>query len=152
MMETWPHVDLVGKPQLTPIIHRTVGATVDHWSFPAPPGWPEVLTEPLARICAWSWQQHIEYALRFFGQGKVTPLWVRYEDLVAEPWATVQDLNPRLGLKPAADTQQRIADRPLSRTVVSRPAEDKWRQKHDQEIQSILPRVRETARAIGYEV
>ncbi|MGD8623436.1 MAG: sulfotransferase [Anaerolineae bacterium] len=152
MIDTWPHADLVGKPQLTPIIRQRQGATVGHWSFPAPPGWPAVLTEPLAQICAWSWQQHITYVLRFFDQAEVEPLWVRYEELIAEPWSTVKSLNTRLGLNVADDTRQRIAALPLSRTAVSRPAEDKWRQKHDQEIRSILPRVKDTARAIGYEV
>jgi hypothetical protein len=40
----------------------------------------------------------------------------------------------------------------MSRTVVSKPYPDKWKNQNYEEIQSILPLIRETAAGIGYEL
>ena len=65
MIEGWPYLERFGKPQLTPYLRRHEARTIEHWTYPAPPGWQQVVGRPLAEICAWSWQQHVEAALAF---------------------------------------------------------------------------------------
>jgi hypothetical protein len=152
MLESWPHLKLVGKPQLDAIVHNQPNASVDHWSFPAPPGWQSVLPKPLPEICAWIWQQHVEYVQQFFRQSRQAMILVRYEDLITERWATIAEIATKLGLEPAEDTQRQVRQGPMSRTVVSKPYPDKWKNQNYEEIQSILPLIRETAAGIGYEL
>jgi hypothetical protein len=152
MIQGWPYVGLFGKPQLTPTIRSLGAATVEHWSYPAPPGWQTMLSEPLPRICAWSWQQHVEYALRFFQDRQQDVCWIRYEDLVTDPWPTVCALNESLGLRPSSETRRQIDLRPISRTTITEPAKDKWQQRNLQCILSILPMIKDTASAIGYDL
>ena len=89
MIEGWPHVERFGKPQLTDRIRETPEATVEHWTYPAPPGWEEQLPRPLPEICAWSWKQHVNQAFDFVQDAKTKSLTIRYEDLRDETRATI---------------------------------------------------------------
>jgi hypothetical protein len=152
MIEGWPHIQLVGKPQLAPILAALDQSTVEHWSYPAPPGWQEIVSRSLPEICAWSWQQHVEYALNFFQERPGDVTWIRYEDLVENTWSTVNGLAQYLGLESKDSTQRAVLEHPTSRTAISKPYQGKWREIHQQEILSILPMIRETASRIGYEL
>lgn len=151
MIEGWSHVDRFGKPQLTPIIESISDATVEHWTYPAPPGWQEVVNRPLPEICAWSWKQHIEYALDFLTSSP--PLVrVRYENLRDNPRDTLSRLASTLDTEITEDLKAFLMETPESDTTVSSPRRGKWRKKNEEAIRSILPMVRETAQRIGYEV
>lgn len=152
MLESWPHSTLAGKPQLTEIVRRHPNATIDHWSFPAPPGWQSVLPRPLPEICAWTWQQHIEYVQQFFRQSRREKISVRYEELLEDRWPIVAEVAAKLGLEPKKDTREKVLEGAMSRTVISKPQPDKWKNRNYQEIQSILPMIKKTAASIGYEV
>jgi len=150
MIEGWPYEELVGKPQLTP--HFPAKATISHWSYPAPPAWREQVHRPLANVCAWSWQQHIEFAQRFFA-GRTVPVFrLRYEDLVQDPAQVIRQLANDLNLSAPAEAIEFAIRRPISRTTISPPSQDKWQRLHQEEITSVLPQIRETARQIGYEL
>ncbi len=151
MIEGWAHVERFGKPQLTPIIESTDDATVEHWTYPPPPGWQEVLSRPLPEICAWSWKQHVEYALDFFDESPPIAR-VRYEELRDNPESVLSQLADTLDLETTEELTSFLAESPESDTTVSSPRKGKWREKNEEAIHSILPMVRETAHRIGYEI
>jgi hypothetical protein len=151
MIEGWPYLERFGKPQLTSYLWQHAARTIEHWSYPAPPGWQQVVDRPLAEICAWSWQQHVEAVLAFCGRRAGDVLRVRYEDLVQHPLEVVQGIASELGFSWSEDVARYLQEAPLSRTTVTRPSPDKWQVKHAREIARVLPQLRATARRIGYE-
>ena len=152
MIEGWLYLERFGKPQLTPYLRRHAARTVEHWTYPAPPGWQQVVDRPLAEICAWSWQQHVEAALAFCARRADDVLRVRYEDLVQRPLHVVRDIASELGLSWSEDVACYLREAPLSRTTVTRPSPDKWQLNYAGEIARVLPQVRATAHRIGYEL
>jgi Sulfotransferase family len=152
MIEGWPHLERFGKPQLTPYLRRHEARTIEHWTYPAPPGWQEVVSRPLAEICAWSWQQHVEAALAFCARRAGDVLQVRYEELAEDPLPVVREIAAKLELSWSEDVARYAREAPLSRTTVTRPAPGKWQDKHAPEVAQILPQVHATARRIGYEL
>lgn len=152
MIEGWPHLDRFGKSQLTGALQRVPAATVDHWTYPAPPEWQKVVTRPLAEICAWSWEQHIRYALDFFQQSDVEVEHVCYEDLRDNPSQVVENLARQLDLELPAAAQSFLRSPTASRTTVSAPQKGKWKRKNFGAIQAILPGIRDTAGLIGYDI
>ena len=152
MIEGWPYLERFGKAQLTPWLRRQEARTIEHWTYPAPPGWQQVVDRPLAEICAWSWQQHVEAALALCARRADDVLRVRYEEFAERPLHVVQDIATELGLSWSQDVARYVRGAPLSRTTVTRPSPDKWRVEYAREIAGVLPQVRATARRIGYEL
>jgi len=152
MIEGWPHIDKFGKPQLNTIIKK-MNSTVPHWTYPAPPGWQNVVTKPLPEICAWSWKQHIEYPLAFFEKlGKANePTCVRYEEFISAPLRVVTELAEKMGLELTEKVIDFVTKAPLSGTTLTPPSNDKWKN-HHHEIMEILPFIADTARKIGYDI
>jgi hypothetical protein len=151
MIEGWSHLERFGKPQLTSLVQSIEGATVNHWTYPPPPGWEEVVTRQLPEICAWSWKQHVTWALDFFEDEPPTA-WVRYEDLRDNPRDEVRRLAGRLDAKPTDALETFLASSPESDTTVSSPRKGKWREKNEEAVRSVLPNIRKTARRIGYDI
>jgi hypothetical protein len=152
MIEGWPYLERFGKAELTPCLRRCQERTIEHWTYPAPPGWQGVVGRPLAEICAWSWQQHVEAVLAFCARRPGDVLWVRYEDLAENPSRVVQGLAGALGLRWSERVARHVRDAPLSRTTVSPPAPDKWQARHAGAIARVLPQLRATAGRIGYQL
>lgn len=151
MIEGWPHIERFGKPQLTPIVRSIDGATVDHWTYPPPPGWQDVVTRPLPEICAWSWKQHVTWVLEFFEDAPPVAR-VKYEDLRDTPHDEVHRLASILGAEPTEALSDFLASNPESDTTVSSPRKGKWREKNEKVIRDIIPIVRDTAHRIGYDI
>lgn len=152
MIDGWPHLYRYGKPQLLPVFQDLPDATIDHWTYPAPPGWQKMVHLPLPEICAWSWQQHIESVLDFFQDHPKQPLLVRYEDLRANPPGVIQDLAHQLKLKWTSHLSAYLENPPHSRTTLSSAQVEKWKQHNLEAVHSILPKIRATASTIGYEL
>lgn len=152
MIEGWPCLERFGKLQLTPILQRLEPRTIEHWSYPAPPGWQEVVGRPLAEICAWSWRKHVEAVLDHFERRPRPLIRATYEQLVHDLPGTVRDLAAALDIAwpDRAETYARRA--PLSRTTVSRPLQEKWRARHARAIEQVLPAIEATAQRIGYDL
>ncbi|MCS3678773.1 hypothetical protein GGP72_003051 [Salinibacter ruber] len=151
MIEGWSHLGRFGKPQLTPIIQSIENATVDHWTYPPPPGWQEIVTRSLPEICAWSWRQHVMWALDFFEDTPPAAL-VNYEDLRDAPHDEVRRLASILDAEPTDALRSFLKSNPESDTTVSSPRKGKWREKNEDAIHDVLPQVRATARRIGYDI
>ena len=152
MIEGWAHPGRFGKPWLAAHLRALPERTVDHWCYPAPPGWSRVGARPLAEICAWSWRRHVEAALDGLGRAGVEPIWVRYERLAAEPAEVLGALADRLDVRVSRQLRARWRRRPLARTTVSPPEPGKWRRLHGPAIEAVTPTLVETARRIGYNV
>ena len=150
MIEGWPYLERFGKPQLTPYLRRHEARTIEHWTYPAPPGWQQVVGRPLAEICAWSWQQHVEAALAFCARHADDVLQVRYEEFAGDPLSVVRDIAAKLGLSWSEDVARYAREAPLSRSTVTRPSPGKWQDKYAPETARVLPQVQATARRIGY--
>lgn len=150
MMEGWPHLHRFGKPQLTPIIAEMEGATVNHWTYPAPPGWQQQLTRPLQEICAWSWRQHIECILSYAERNASKVYWVRYEDLRDRTRETVVRLARHLELKVTPRVIDYVKAPPVSNTSVSNPRPGKWKALNYDSIMSIIPMITGVSSRIGY--
>jgi LPS sulfotransferase NodH len=152
MIEGWPHLERFGKPQLTPVLQRVEPRTIEHWTYPAPPGWQEVVGRPITEICAWSWRRHVEAVLEHFERRPRPPIRVAYEQLVHDLPDTVRELASTLDL-PWPERAEAYARRaPPSRTTVSGPSRDKWRTRQPREIEQVLPAIEATARRIGYDL
>lgn len=151
MMANWTR-NAHHRSHLDQMVQRMEGTTLAQWSYPVPPGWREVATRPLSEVCAWSWAQHVEYALSFFEATAVDPVRVRYETLRDDPDAATRHLAHLLDLT-NSDERAASGDRPPA----SRPATHDARsgagasQSHNT-IRSIVPTIRDTAGQIGYTV
>jgi hypothetical protein len=152
MIEGWAQPERFGKPMLRPQLERATGRAIDHWCYPAPPGWAAVVHRPLPEICGWSWRRHMEAALDFLERTGIDPVHVRYEDLVTSPAETLAEVARCLRVRVNAATARRWRELPLSRTTVSRPEADKWRRLHGEAIRALRPAIVDTARRIGYDL
>jgi hypothetical protein len=151
MMEGWSDPKRFVKPQLTRYI--PTGSPISHWSFPAPPGWRGVLDRPLEEICTWSWMRHVETAADALdavpAERKRT---FRYEDVLDNPADAARQLAEFCDLAWTPAVDKFLAERPLSRTTVSAPEKDKWRQKHGTLIERIVPRIEPLMQRFEYTV
>ncbi|WP_456565349.1 sulfotransferase family protein [Blastococcus sp. SYSU D00695] len=147
MITSWPE-ERFAKPPLTRYV-RASGSALPHWTYAAPPGWRSTLGWSLPEICAWSWQQHAEAILAFRRSGAGGPL-VRYEELVRDPVSVVGGLARHLGLEMTPDIAEHLARPPRSRTTSTIPSDGARRALVAAQVESVLPRVAETARAFGY--
>jgi len=150
MIEGWPFINRFGKSQLSPVLNALQKRTIEHWTYPAPPGWQEQVSRPLVEICAWSWLQHVEHVLDFFSQRKRSYLLVKYEDLVSDPRIVLTEIARSFDLKLTASILEYAENPSLSATTITPPRKDKWRDLYYQEISSVLPMVAQTARKLGY--
>jgi len=154
MIEGWPYLEKFGKPQLTPVLQSLDATTIRHWTYPAPPNWGDIVSKPLPEICAWSWQQHIEYPLSFFEQfGRSEDvIWIRYEELLKDVPGTIKQLAYKLDLEFSVKVRDYLLSPPLTHTTVSEPYPNKWVEKNYDAIISVLPLISDTAKKLGYEL
>jgi hypothetical protein len=151
MIEGWGRPEF-STPQLTPIIRRLKAATVESLTYSAPPGWKDVFSLPLPQICAWSWRQHLEYALEFFKDKAKNCEVVRYEDLVRDNLQTVCQLATKLGLVITKSVVDHLKNPAPSRTTVSEAHPYKWVTKNREAIESVRPMIEDLAEKIGYSI
>lgn len=150
MMEGWQERKF-RKEALSRFVEALPGATVPHWAYPAPPGWQGVLAWDLHEVCAWSWQQHVEWMLEYQARAQLPIHEVRYEQLVASPIDVLSGLITDLGLEWKDEVRDKVEAAPLSRTTVTPPAPDKWRRVQP-DVESAMPMVRETVRRLDYAI
>jgi hypothetical protein len=122
------------------------------WRFLLPPGW-EVYTSgcTLAEVCAFQWVESNRAVLDAPGSEAFHR--VSYERLVADPVATTTDLLAALGLPGDPDVLEHAGalDQRVTRTAVTPPRPDKWRDENPAEVESILARIEPMMRRLGYE-
>ena len=129
MMEAW----VSGRFRTYPKLPGWQGPA---WSLLLVPGWRQLNGRPLAEIVARQWAittNQILDDLERIGTGRV--IRVSYSQFLAKPMPVIEALAASLGL---AWDRPLGADLPLSRTTVSRPGKDKWRQ-IERVIEAVLP-------------
>jgi hypothetical protein len=125
----------------------------DKWSFVLIPGWRALRRAPLEEICARQYLACNEAVLA--ARSSIEPArWidVAYEDFVGAPEPRLRDLYGRLGLAftdEAASFAASLAERP-SRTTISAPRPEKWRDRNLEEVERVLPLVEDVERRLGY--
>jgi sulfotransferase family protein len=126
----------------------------DRWSFALVPGWRELREATLEEICARQYVACNEAVLA------ARPLvedarWidVRYEDLLRSPVEELGALYAKLGLDyvPKARTYAEGLGGNVSRTALSEPREEKWREANADAVERVLPLVADTERRLGYD-
>ena len=124
----------------------------DVWRFLLPPGWEDYAEgRTLAEVCAFQWAESNRAVLDAPGSEAFHR--VSYERLVADPVATTTALLTALGLPGDPDVLEHAGalDQRVTRTAVTPPRADKWRDENPAEVESILGRIEPTMRRLGYE-
>lgn len=153
MIEGWPYVDRFGKSQLTPYLKRHKDATISHWTYPAPPGWLNIVNKPLEEICAWSWQQHIKAMLDFIPTLNINDyISIKYEDIVNSPIEVYETISRKFDLVMNDNIYNAFENPKLSYTTISAPKSEKWKEKNYDQILSIVPIIRSMSLKIGYSL
>jgi Sulfotransferase family len=152
MMGGWWDGDRFVNQECQPHIAPQNGG-LSRWCYSAPPGWREQLAKPLEEVCAWDWRQHIEAAeLGLMGLPSEQKLLLRYEDLMDDLHANARLVSEFCGLAWRPAVSEFIEKKPLSRTTVSAPDPNKWRLRHGNEIERILPAVAPVMQRLGYSL
>lgn len=134
MMEAWKSGRFHTYPRLP-------GWTGTPWSLVLVPGWRELVGKPLHEIVAAQWE--ITMRILLDDLASVAPerrSVVRYEDLLADPQATMTRLCERVQLPWDVTLGEQL---PASRFTVSKPDAGKWR-RHEAEITAVLPSLQTT--------
>lgn len=124
------------------------------WKFLVPPGWEEYTSgRTLAEVCAFQWVGSNQAVLDSGPATSGRLVRVRYEDLVSAPTETTAALLSSLGLPGDADVLEHAAslDRRVTRTAVTPPRPDKWRDENPAEVESILEAIAPMMRRLGYD-
>lgn len=117
------------------------------WCFLLPPGWRALAGKPLAEIAAFQWAAANEMIVERLA-GLPPERWtvLSYEALVGRPAESLRRVAAFAGLDAGDDGEP--VTLPVSRTALTPPHPDKWRQ-HEQAIRPLLPRLDETAARIA---
>jgi hypothetical protein len=120
------------------------------WSFVLVPGWRALVGASLEEICAHQYVACNEAVLD--ARPAVEPSrWheLSYEDLLAAPREVLGRLFETLGLNVPSDLE-RVVGTP-TRTTLTDPRPEKWREQNPEAIERILPLVRPVEARLGYE-
>ena len=133
MMEAWVSGNFRTYPRLP-------GWTGHPWSLLLVPDWRKLIGEPLPVVVAQQWTTTTNILLDdLAGIPRERLRGVDYRDLVAAPQVTMETLARSLDLEWDRQLGPQL---PLSKTTVSRPDADKWRQ-IGEHIEPVLPIVQE---------
>ena len=122
-----------------------------YYAYPLPPGWRKQMTGDLDHACAWAWVEHVQTAMKHLEQVPENRcLTLRYEEVIANPVSAMRAMGTFADLTCDAATQRFACESPLSRTTVSPPRADKWKQEHGQSIERMMPLIEPLMRRLGY--
>lgn len=147
MIEGWDKIVNVNAD-----LPQSIGNTVQHWSYPMPPKWQSQVKRPIEEICAWSWVEHNRQVLEAFEGEKLSSNYMKihHEEFVEDPKRVLDDISERTGLTLSKDCITHIKTNPKSRTTISSPQKDKWRNKYPDKIRRITPYIEPMMERLGY--
>jgi hypothetical protein len=153
LITAWRTPGRFGLGTRLPVPLEIEGYEGDTWRFLVPPGWREYAQgATLAEVCAFQWSAANEAVLT---ARKAMPAaaWteIRYEELVARPAAAMTVVMDRLGL-PSGEVVEAAAGlgSAVTRTAVTAPRADKWRDENPDEIASVLGRLEPVMTRLRY--
>ena len=120
------------------------------WSFVLVPGWREFVGAPLEEICARQYVACNEAVLD--AREAIEPSrWheLSYEELVAAPTEALGTVFNRLDLRYPSEAERAVST--PTRTALTAPRPEKWREQNPEAIERILPLVRPVEARLGYE-
>jgi hypothetical protein len=121
------------------------------WHYLAPPGWREKRDRSLPEICAFQWVEANRLARQDLEaccpDRYVT---VRHEDLLAAPSKSYAMLREFCELPPSPFFQSRVAslDERVYTHRLSKPRPEKWKDLHEEEVESVRPLFEPLAREL----
>lgn len=132
--------------------HSISGADPKWWKFTLYPGWREDARGPLEVVCAKQWKLSYDFALEGLA-GVPEARWtaVRYEQLAEDPPAEIERVMTFLDLPfEEAVREKAVGARSKPVNVVTPPEPGKWRRENPAEIETVLPLIAPTMKALGY--
>ena len=125
------------------------------WSLVLVPGWRELREAPLEEIAARQYAACNEAVLDArVAMNAARWIDVTYEKLVESPLDELPRLYEHLGLEPGPAAMRfaaELGDRP-SRTALTTPRRDKWREQNLEAVERVLPALRDLEHRLGYDV
>lgn len=132
--------------------HSIPGVDPKWWKFVLYPGWRADRAGPLEIVCAKQWIYSNDHALAAAKEiGLDRWVEIRYEDLVERPVDEVGRVLEFLGVpyqRAVKDKAAATATTPIN--TVTPPEPGKWRRENPAEIEAVLPLLRPTMAALGY--
>jgi hypothetical protein len=127
------------------VTYRGLDERDEPWSLLLPPGWRALRGAPLPRIAAFQWESANRIALDDLAKlDRSRWTTVTYEDLVAQPRATIGRLARFIGIELDEGLERRLAaPLPPSKQTNTPASRDKWRA-HQAEIEELLPALQPT--------
>lgn len=125
------------------------------WNFALPPGWEELVGQPLREVAFAQWQRLSSAIDAARSSAPPTSRWTHcyLEHMVENPDATMTTLCESIDI-PLERTMKgalaAVSRRPLN--ALSAPAIGKWRYENPQAIGELLPRISEASGEYGYAV
>jgi hypothetical protein len=153
LLEAWRARPRFVKYQLPEPLTGLGPLSGNQWSFALVPGWRDLRAAPLEEICARQYVTCNEAVLDARDMLDASR-WidVAYEALVGDPEGEVRRLYEGLGIgfTPEAERFAAGLRTNVSRTALSAPQREKWREQNPDAIERILPTVADVERRLGY--
>lgn len=119
--------------------------TGEDWHYLRPPGWRDMLGEPLVEVCLFQWRESNACARRQLGsECPERHLLVRYDELTRDPAETFREICEFADLAWTRHFES-VVQANQSRVYQHRgepPEEEKWKRLHGEEIESVRDRIR----------
>jgi len=153
LITAWRTPGRFGLGTRLPVPLQIEGYEGDTWRFLVPPGWRDLAQgATLAEVCAFQWSA-ANQAVLAARDGMPGERWteIRYEQLVSDPAVTMSAAMERLGI--SGDEVVEAAEglgSSVTRTAVTAPRTDKWRDENPDEIASVLDRLEPVMTQLGY--
>ena len=153
LMEAWRARPRFVRYQLPEPLNGLGELSGDRWSLVLVPGWRDLRDAPLEEICARQYvacnNAVLEDRAALAGSSWVD---VRYETLVAEPVDELRRVYDVLGLAFTEHAEQfaRVLVENRSRTTLTSPRAEKWRDRNAGAVARVASQLAETERLLGY--
>lgn len=153
LMEAWRARPRFVRYELPEPLNGLGELSGDRWSLVLVPGWRDLRDAPLEEICARQYvacnNAVLEDRAALAGSSWVD---VRYETLVAEPVDELRRVYDVLGLAFTEQAEQfaRVLAENPSRTTLTSPRAEKWRDRNAGAVARVASQLAETERLLGY--
>ena len=126
---------------------------ISNWSYALPPNWKEVIYKPLEEICAWSWVEHNRYIVeKVENDTEFSQRYMRvsFEEFLENPMETLNKVAQFCDLELTSEATDYACYKNPSRTTISEPKLDKWKDKHPERIASVMNIISPMMESLGY--
>ena len=143
-------MDLYLGPPAEPVAIE--GGAFTDWSFFYPPSWRDWNRAGLGEVCAYQWLTANRLAIE--GKRQVPARqWIhmRYEDIFERPVEMFGEAFERLDVPFTEALRKHCANLQPTSIVKGRPRKQKWKEQNPEEVERILPMIRQMQAELGYD-